>query len=106
MRRGTTPTINITVDSDLTGYVIYLTFRQNDGQSITKTNDALNIDVDDDKTFIDCTLTQEETLMFNPPNCIEVQIRAVTPGGQTAVASTIASIPIERILQDGVLNGS
>ena len=106
MRRGTTPTINITVDSDLTGYVIYLTFRQNDGQSITKTNDDLNIDVDDDKTFIDCTLTQAETLMFNPPNYIEVQIRAVTPGGQTAVASTIASIPIERILQDGVLNGS
>ena len=106
MRRGTTPTFNIVVNADLTGYVLYLAFRQAENVMLIKTDDELAVDVDDGKTYIDVTLTQEETLAFNPPNCIEIQLRAVTPGGSVAVASTIASVSVERVLQDGVLNGN
>ena len=106
MRRGTTPTITATVDADLTGLALYLAFSQAGCSPLfVKTGDELVVTVDGDQSTIECALTQEDTLKLNAGGMVEVQLRAVASGGAVALATDIASIPVERILQDGVLDG-
>lgn len=102
MRRGTTPTFTVTVDADITAYLIYLTFKDGD-YMLTKTNDDLTIAVDEGVTSIDVTLTQAETLAFKSGSTVDVQIRAVDANGATAIATTIGSVSVDRILLGGVL---
>lgn len=105
MRRGTTPTIRVTVaDADITGMRIYLTL-ESGRTEITRENDSLEISLEDGDTVILCRLTQAETLAFKPGQRCEVQIRAIDNGGAVALASTIGSIPVDRILLDGELDG-
>lgn len=47
MRRGTTPTITLTVDADLTGHAVEATFRRPFMEPLTITNDQLHMDVAD-----------------------------------------------------------
>lgn len=107
MRRGTTPTLRVTVDADITEYKLYLALKTR-GKLIVK-SDELEVSTEEgDKgtvTVIICRLTQEDTLAMQAGQKCEVQIRAVDKGGATALASNIDSIPVERILQDGVLDG-
>lgn len=106
MRRGTTPTITATVDADLTGLTLYLAFSQAGCSPLfVKTGDELVVTVDGDQSTIECALTQEDTLKLNAGGMVEVQLRAVASGGAVALATDITSVPVERILQDGVLNG-
>lgn len=114
MRRGTTPTITVTVDKDLTGMVIHLAFKT-DHMLLVKTNKDFDISYEDGKTVIACKLTQEETLaMGRDVSCklgdpksdkCEVQIRAVQNNGKTAIATTIGMMSVARILEDGVIYG-
>lgn len=104
MRRGTTPTITATVDADLTGLDLYLAFRQAMAQPIVKTGDALEVEIADGQTTITTTLTQAETLAMSDAYPVEVQVRAIGDGGDVALATTIASVEVDRILQEGVLN--
>lgn len=103
MRRGTTPTITVEVDADLTGLQIYLAFKCG-SKLVVKTDDDLNATYEEDKTTIECILSQRDTLAFKSGGVCEVQIRAVDASGYPALATTIGSIPVERILQEGVLN--
>lgn len=107
MRRGTTPTLRVTVDADITEYKLYLALKTR-GKLIVK-SDELEVSTEaGDKgtvTVIICRLTQEDTLAMQAGQKCEVQIRAVDKGGATALASNIDTIPVERILQDGVLDG-
>lgn len=106
MRRGTTPVITVTVDADLTGLSLHLAFSQAGCSPLfVKTGDELAVTVEDDQTVIECALTQEDTLKLSAGGSVEVQVRAVADGGAVAIATDIASIPVERILQDGVLDG-
>lgn len=108
MRRGTTPTLRVTVDADVTAMHIYLALKCG-RNAIVRENDTLDVALDESgdepKTVITCRLSQSETLSMRAGERCEVQLRAVTDEGATALASNIGSIPVGRILQDGELDG-
>lgn len=107
MRRGTTPTITVKVNADLTDMGIHLAFRVGDCRPIVKLNDDMEITVEEldgePVTTIVTRLTQEDTLSMRDGNKCEVQIRAIQDNGETAFATTIGTIPVKRILEEGVL---
>lgn len=104
MRRGTTPTITVEVDADLANYNIRLALKE--GKNLlVKEGDDLGIAYEEGKTIITCVLSQEDTLSMRSGHSVEVQIRAADESGYPAIASTIGAIPVERILQEGVLDG-
>lgn len=104
MRRGTTPTITATVNADLTGLGVHLAFRQKERQPIVKTGDDLTVSIDGGVTTVTTVLTQADTLALNEAYPVDVQIRAIGDGGAVALATTIASVEVDRILQEGVLD--
>ena len=101
MRRGTTPTLTISVTgiqvSDLK--TIKVTFKQGSVE-ITKNTDEVS--VDGYYNTISVYLTQEETLKFNGGS-VSVQIRGLLADGTTAIASKIKTLTMEKILLDGVI---
>lgn len=99
MKRGTTPTLTLTVDADIVGWTVYASFRTN-GKVFTFENDRLQMTAEDDVTTILLTLTQEETLAMH--GSAEVQIRAIKDG--TAIATDIQRVDVGRILKDGVID--
>lgn len=99
MKRGTTPTLTLTVDADITEWTVYATFKTN-GQEYTFENDRLQMTAEDDVTTILLTLTQEETLAMY--GSAEVQVRAIHDG--TAIATDIQRVDVGRILKDGVID--
>ena len=100
MRRGTTPTCTLTVDMDLTGWTCYVTLK-GAGKKLDLEGGRLAVTAGESST-VSFTLTQKETLAFKAGKC-EVQLRAVNGGA--AVASDIATMTVEPILRDGVLDG-
>lgn len=100
MRQGTTPAVPLTVDMDLIGWTVYVTFT-NSGKELTITNDRLEMTLENGKTLVMVPLTQEETLAFNVGVC-EVQIRAIHDG--TAIATETEFIDIEKVLLKGVIH--
>lgn len=109
MRRGTTPTLRVTVDADLTGMSLYLALKAGGRALVVKRNADMDIEVDgegdDAATVITVKLSQSDTLGMKSGDKCEVQLRAVTDGGETALATNIGSLPVQRILQDGELYG-
>ena len=112
MRRGTTPAILLTVDTDLTGFSVYVTIRSytenipeilkcHPARQTTIENDRLTVDVDDGISTIAFSLTQEETLAFAPGKA-EIQVRAIKDG--TASATEIAKVNVGNILLEGVID--
>ena len=77
MRRGTTPTITLTVDKDVSTWTLYATFRSG-MHNVTLENDRMTVELEpateteEAKTLITVTLTQEETLSLGVGNA-EVQ---------------------------------
>ena len=100
MRRGTTPTITLTVDADLTGHAVYVTLRAPHREPLTLENDRLTQTVIEGITTLEFTLTQEETLSFCGP--CEVQVRAIKNG--VAIATNIGTVDVNRILLEGVID--
>lgn len=100
MRRGTTPTLTLTVDADIVGWTVYASFRTK-SKLFTFENDRLQMTADDDVTTILLTLTQEETLSLDV-GAVEVQVRAIKDG--TAIATDIQRVNIGGILKDGVID--
>lgn len=99
MKRGTTPTLTLTVDADIVDWTVYASFRTN-GKVYTFANDRLQMTSEDDVTTILLTLTQEETLAMH--GSAEVQIRAIKDG--MAIATDIAKVDVGRILKEGVID--
>lgn len=108
MRRGTTPTITANVMADISEMAIHLAFKVG-CKTIVKSGDDLTISLDESGeapvTRVTCTLTQAETLSMKAETKCEVQIRAVEANGNVAIATTIGSIPVKRILEEGVIYG-
>lgn len=101
MRRGTTPTLTITVTGlnleDLK--TVKVTFEQR-GKLITKETKDVTIDVDNNAISI--PFSQEDTLAFGE-GCVNVQIRGLLADGTTAIASKVKQISMEKILLEGVI---
>jgi len=106
LRRGTTPTITLTVDKDVSTWTLYATFRSG-MHNVTLENDRMTVELEpkteteEAKTLITVTLTQEETLSLGVGNA-EVQVRAIKDG--TAIATDIKNIDVGRIIKDGVID--
>lgn len=98
MRRGTTPTLRITVEGiqveSLTS--IFLTLKQGNTE-LEKTN----VEVDTENNRLIAELSQEETLMFDEGG-VRVQFRALLENGK-AVASNIVTTTMDEILMEGVI---
>lgn len=97
--RGTTPTITITTDMDLTSAeVVYVTFRQDAYQVVEKEKADLTITAES----VELELSQKETLKFKDNQSVEFQVRARFADG-TAVKSNVMKTTVTRILKDGVI---
>lgn len=98
MRRGTTPTIVISIKgiemSDIAEW--YVTVAQ-DNVQITKSNEDIEIE----DNIIKMPLTQLETMQFKSGE-VSVQIRAKTTE-DLLIASGIKTIDIDRILYNEVI---
>ena len=109
MRRGTTPTVRLSVsnkdgsDCDLTGYDLHVTFEEDsyDGVTITKreSDEGVTVSHEGKKTIVSVKLTQAETLSFSVGNTVKAQVRA--KHANTAIASGIAAFKAEEILLEG-----
>lgn len=98
MRRGTTPTVTLTVDADLDGCDVHVAMRNN-GRTVVKSGDELDISSDGEKTMVKARLTQEDTLGLVPDSPARFQIRYKR--GDEAFATGIAQTSVEAILEEG-----
>lgn len=108
MRRGTTPTVVLTVSNedgtalDLTGSDLYVTFHivgddaEND---LTKRETDMTVEVVENASVLSIPLSQAETLGWPEGGTLEVQLRSKAAG--IAQATNITQLPVERILLDG-----
>ena len=98
MRRGTTPTITITTDIDLSNASnLFITFKQGNRLIFEKLLDDVTID----GTEITCNLTQEDTLALNADVPLRFQIRATL--GESKLASNIMTASVNDILKGGTI---
>lgn len=97
MRRGTTPTITITTDLDLTqASNLFVTFKQGDRIVFEKTLEDVTIT----ETSVICELDQNDTLALKD-GLVRFQIRATL--GDSKVASNIMTANADEILKGGVI---
>lgn len=100
MYRGTTPTLNITLNIEVsTIKELYISFSQYGVVLIEKTLDDCTILGEKELTI---TLTQEETLKLRDDCKVKSQIRAILNSGEVA-ASDIKESSVNAILKDGVI---
>ena len=99
--RGTTPTVEVVVDADLTGLELHLCFDA--GARVVKETADMTVNVEDGKTTITAVLTQADTLSFAEGSNCEVQLRGFNADGSVAMASSIGTVPVLRIIEDGYL---
>ncbi len=102
MRRGTTPTLELTITGvdAIASDTLYVTLKQSQ-KEITKTNPDLSVEDGDSGSVINLYLSQQETLSLRKGTC-EIQVRGINALGD-AWASDIATINIKEILRDGVI---
>lgn len=106
MRRGTTPTIQLTADnmSFKDCSLIIVTMKSKDKTIVEKRfpgGIGIHKDEETDEEFLQFTLTQQETLKF-PVGIVQVQIKAKTNAG-TVVATNIIEVESQRILNEEVI---
>ena len=100
MKRGTTPTIILSTNADLTGYdEIWVTFSQNNQIILNKKLSLSQVTVATDS--ISVPLSQADTLTLGAGE-VKVQVRALD--GQNAIASDIVSTTVGAILIEGEIS--
>lgn len=98
MRRGTTPTITINTDLDLTDASnLFVTFKQDGVVVFEKT--LSDVTVTEETVVVN--LTQDETLALNTSAGLQFQIRASL--GDNKVASNVMQTTVEKILKEGAI---
>lgn len=114
MYRGTTPTITINCDIDVSEFVtMWVTFRTQQlatyapPKQVEVTKHLGGEGVDATGKVVTVSLTQADTLLLgslspDEDQQVEVQIRGRTEDGR-AFASNIMTAPLSRILKDGVI---
>ncbi len=97
MRRGTTPTITITTDIDLTeASNLFVTFKQGDRIAFEKTLGEVTVTPES----VICELEQKDTLALKD-GMVRFQIRATL--GDSKVASNIMTASADEILKGGAI---
>lgn len=96
--RGTTPTIELENDNDLTGYTCYLAIGKPKKPNLVKTKTG--VQGEDGKTVVEFRLEQADTLSLKPGSA-QMQLRAIKDND--AIASEIIDIEVLDVIQDGVL---
>jgi hypothetical protein len=100
--RGTTPTITVTVNLDLTGYTCYLSIGRKSNQArVTAKNDQMEMSVEGNVSTLAYTLTQDQTLALSEGEA-QMQLRVIE--GDTALASEWVPVTIGGILQNGKID--
>ena len=106
MRRGTTPTVVLTITNDdgtncdLTSAENYVTFSEvGSNYEITKSGEDVTAEVSGKATVISVPLSQEETLGFGQNRSVRVQVRSKVD--DIATASEIATFNVGEILLEG-----
>lgn len=97
MRRGTTPTNTFSVNVDLTGATVFVSYEQDGAVVLEKTGSDLTVGTNS----VEVVLSQNDTLAFHPGK-VNIQIRYIDAFG-TADASNIMATTAERIIKDGVI---
>ena len=98
--RGTTPTVTVTVGTDLTGWTAYMTFEHSRG-ILTKSGDDVTVTA----TTVACRLTQEDTLSFPEGGLVKVQVLWVDAVGDvvgTKCDENSVFRVLERLLEDEI----
>lgn len=99
MIRGTTPTLcfKTPYEADMvgSGYITF-TMRGDITLDIPLSDESVSIG----DNVISLTLTQSQTLSFDPQATTLVQLRLVL-ADKTAVASNIVNVPVGKVLKDG-----
>lgn len=104
MRRYTTPTIGVTIrGADLTGCDVCLTLRQ--GRTVLEfsTEDFVEVEVGEDSTRVELTLTQEQSAMFDARMPYEVEANVVDSNDFRA-ATGIKAGRFDRNLKNEVMH--
>lgn len=97
MRRGTTPTITISTDIDLTSASnLFVTFKQGDRIAFEKTLDDVSVT----ENQVVCELNQSDTLALKD-GMVRFQIRATI--GNSKVASNVMTATVDEILKGGAI---
>jgi len=97
MRRGTTPTLKLTLDVDPTTFdTLFILFKQGE-TLITKSGEDLTLNSEEKSIVV--KLTQEETLKLNcSKGNVRVQLRAKL--NDEAYATSIVHVQLKDILED------
>jgi hypothetical protein len=100
MIRATTPTLTFQLPFDVLEFCdkILITLAQDNENIFDKTEN----DVEINGKEIKLSLTQEETLKFNPNGMVSVQVRVLSKGGE-ALASNIMYLRVCDVLNEEVL---
>lgn len=102
IRRGTTPTISVAVDTDLSSWpTIYLSL-YGAGSKLDLDKDRLTVTKMATGCTLTATLTQAETLAFTDGQLAQVQVRAKSADG-SAIATEIGTVNVRGILKDGAI---
>ena len=102
--RGTTPSIDITVKSELDLHLltqVWLRISQQKGKIYVDKDITDLVEIDYNKNLMIFRLTQDETLSFKAGEA-EIQIRMLLTDG-TALACTAEPVEIADINKDGVI---
>ena len=100
MKRGTTPTLNLSFDYSLDELDIkafFITFSQ-DGEVVLE-KDLEQVQVNGNTITIN--LSQEDTLKFKGDKILKIQVRFRTDSG--AFVTNLIKTNVEEILKDGVI---
>lgn len=111
MYRGTTPTIRIHFEMDMSQFAaLWVTFYVKNPDEYAETSEVtvtkqLGEGVETDGQNVTVSLSQQDTLLLGSlqpdrNQRAEVQVRGKTAGGN-AYASNIMTVPVLRILKDG-----
>lgn len=99
MIRGTTPTLcfKTPYDADMveSGYITF-TMRGDMALDVPLSNESVSVG----DNVISLTLTQSQTLSFDPQATTLVQLRLVL-ADKSVVASNIVNVPVGKVLKDG-----
>lgn len=102
--RGTTPSIDITVKSELDLHLltqVWLRISQQKGKIVVDKDITDLVDIDYDEKLMIFKLTQDDTLSFKPGDA-EIQMRILLNDG-TALACIAETVEIADINKDGVI---
>lgn len=98
--RGTTPTFDVEVDYNLTGFTCYLAIGATGRPRLKKS--IACVDGGEEKSVASFKLTQADTMAL-APGVSEWQMRCVK--GETAIATGVGTVRVEDVIQYGELNG-